>query len=38
MEQGFMGIVFSKEGGFSKEEKMAYIRSVWDLCKELSPN
>lgn len=37
-EQGFMGIVFSKEGGFSKEDKMAYIRSVWDLCKELSPN
>lgn len=37
-EQGVMGIVFSKEGGFSKEEKMAYIRSVWDLCKELSPN
>ncbi|MDO4567488.1 MAG: hypothetical protein Q4B99_00875 [Clostridia bacterium] len=37
-ETGMFGVLFTKEGDFTREEKMAYIQYVWDFCSQLSPD
>lgn len=32
----FVGVAFSKEGGFTSDDNKAIINAVWELCKELS--